>query len=264
MSITSEITRIKTNISNAYGELEAKGATIPTEKNSENLADTINTVPSGGKFAPRYVSFYGCKLSDIQQEIEAIDILNLSSLEYCFMSTSISEIDLSSWVFDRISMKECFHSAYSTNIILPSVSVITTAERMFENARNITTIDLSSVGEIRGSALLMFGSCNNLTAIDLSETKLMNVTNPYSMFDQCKKLEILKLSEGFGTKFEKNYSLSLTHSTLLTRESILDVINNIGVVSAANNIQLQLGSTNIAKLTAEEIAIATAKGWTVS
>ena len=48
MSITSEIERIKTNIANAYTELENKGATIPTEKNSNNLASTITTVTGGG------------------------------------------------------------------------------------------------------------------------------------------------------------------------------------------------------------------------
>ena len=48
LSITSEIERIKTNIANAYTELENKGATIPTEKNSNNLASTITTVTGGG------------------------------------------------------------------------------------------------------------------------------------------------------------------------------------------------------------------------
>ena len=48
MSIASEITRIKTNIDNAYTALEAKGATIPSEKNSANLADTVATVTGGG------------------------------------------------------------------------------------------------------------------------------------------------------------------------------------------------------------------------
>lgn len=48
MSITSEIERIKTNIANAYTELENKGATIPTDKNSNNLANTIATVTTGG------------------------------------------------------------------------------------------------------------------------------------------------------------------------------------------------------------------------
>ena len=46
MSITSEITRIQTNIANAYDAAEAKGATLPTTKNSENLSNTIASITS--------------------------------------------------------------------------------------------------------------------------------------------------------------------------------------------------------------------------
>ena len=45
MSITSEINRINTNISNAYIQAENKGATIPENQNSSNLADTIQSIP---------------------------------------------------------------------------------------------------------------------------------------------------------------------------------------------------------------------------
>lgn len=47
MSIANEVERIKTNISNAYIELENKGATIPSDKNSNNLASAIASVSSG-------------------------------------------------------------------------------------------------------------------------------------------------------------------------------------------------------------------------
>ena len=48
MSVETEITRIKDNISNAYTKLEEKGATIPEEKNSNNLPSTIETITGGG------------------------------------------------------------------------------------------------------------------------------------------------------------------------------------------------------------------------
>ena len=44
MSIQSEITRINANIAAAYAALSAKGAAMPTEKNSENLAAAIQSV----------------------------------------------------------------------------------------------------------------------------------------------------------------------------------------------------------------------------
>lgn len=44
MSISDQITRIKTNIANAYTSLESKGATIPADKNSNNLATTVDSI----------------------------------------------------------------------------------------------------------------------------------------------------------------------------------------------------------------------------
>lgn len=44
MSIASEIQRIKTNIANAYTQANEKGATLPQQQNSDNLADTISSI----------------------------------------------------------------------------------------------------------------------------------------------------------------------------------------------------------------------------
>lgn len=48
MTIASEIQRIQTNIANTYDALEAKGATMPATENSDNLASTVATIPTGG------------------------------------------------------------------------------------------------------------------------------------------------------------------------------------------------------------------------
>lgn len=48
MSIASEITRIENNISSAYTALDRKGATLPQIQNSANLANTIESIPTGG------------------------------------------------------------------------------------------------------------------------------------------------------------------------------------------------------------------------
>lgn len=48
MSVADELTALSTNISSAYDAIETKGGTIPANKNTENLATTIGTIPSGG------------------------------------------------------------------------------------------------------------------------------------------------------------------------------------------------------------------------
>lgn len=44
MSISSEINRIKTNIADAYTQAGNKGATLPQNQNSANLASTIQSI----------------------------------------------------------------------------------------------------------------------------------------------------------------------------------------------------------------------------
>ena len=62
------------------------------------------------------------------------------------------------------------------------------------------------------------------------------------------------------------YRLQLSNSNSLTHDSLMNVINNLYDIKTkgCKAQRLDLGSTNIAKLTSEEIAIATEKGWTVS
>ena len=48
MSVTSEINRIKTNVSNALAAIRGKGVTVPTSANSDNLATLINAITAGG------------------------------------------------------------------------------------------------------------------------------------------------------------------------------------------------------------------------
>ena len=62
------------------------------------------------------------------------------------------------------------------------------------------------------------------------------------------------------------YRIMFQNYILLPHDSLMNVINNLYDIATkgCNAQQLLLGSTNLAKLTAEEVAIATNKGWTVS
>ena len=48
MTIASEITRIQTNIADAYTACSNKGATMPASRVSDNLATCIASIPTGG------------------------------------------------------------------------------------------------------------------------------------------------------------------------------------------------------------------------
>lgn len=46
MSISSEISRINTNILAAYQSVAAKGGTLPSSQNSANLTSAIDSIPT--------------------------------------------------------------------------------------------------------------------------------------------------------------------------------------------------------------------------
>lgn len=46
MSVSTQITRIKTNIANTYTALKTKGATIPSSQTSANLKSTVESLSS--------------------------------------------------------------------------------------------------------------------------------------------------------------------------------------------------------------------------
>ena len=60
MSVQSEINRIKSNIESAYDALASKGATMPQTQNSENLAQTAQSInlESEHKYVTKTLSAY--------------------------------------------------------------------------------------------------------------------------------------------------------------------------------------------------------------
>ncbi|MBQ0035517.1 MAG: hypothetical protein KBT35_01220 [Firmicutes bacterium] len=72
MSVNSEINRIQQNIEEAYDSLEEKGATMPASKNTNNLASTIDTIPTGGGVSDVRVNDVS-KVTDGIANIESTD-----------------------------------------------------------------------------------------------------------------------------------------------------------------------------------------------
>ena len=99
----------------------------------------------------------------------------------------------------------------------------------------------------------MFSSCSRLTSVPSFD--ISNVTNMYSMFYNCSKLEAIHM-------LNIGADLDISSSTLFTREALLEIIGNLNTVTSTK--KLTMGATNLAKLTEEDKAIATNKGWTLA
>ena len=54
----------------------------------------------------------------------------------------------------------------------------------------------------------------------------------------------------------------ISSSTKFTREALVEILNNLATVTSTQTLTMR--STNLAKLTDEDKAIATGKGWTLA
>ena len=134
-------------------------------------------------------------------------------------------------------------------------SNVTDMSYMFSNCSSLTTIPLLDTSNVTNMES-MFQSCYNLTSIPQLDTS--NVTNMNSMFSNCSRLEEIHM-------INMKVSFNISSSTKFTRESLLEIINNCYDLTTLNKTAtLTMGSTNLAKLTDEDKAIATAKGWTLN
>ena len=154
-------------------------------------------------------------------------------------------------------------------IPLLDTSNVTNMHEMFGNCELLRTIpELNTVSV--SSMPSMFINCSSIKDIPLLEAS--SVTNVWQIFDGCELLENLgglkNLGQAYSTTVTANdgwYSLVLSKCPLLTHDSLMNVINNLYDIKSkgVKPQTLQLGDTNKAKLTVEEIAIATNKGWNV-
>lgn len=100
--------------------------------------------------------------------------------------------------------------------------------------------------------------------IDLTGKSFKALSSSTYNFDTCYCLQNITFGENNNGKMTMATTTPLRFdwSPLLTHESLMNILNVIGTVSTAKT--LQLGSVNLNKLTAEEKAIATNKGWTLA
>ena len=180
-----------------------------------------------------------------------------------------------------------YHCESLSSIPLFDTSNVTDMGGMFEGCKKLKTIpklDTSKVTNMGG----MFEDCTSLTTIPQLDTS--NVTDMTYTFSNCSSLKSLpELDFGGMTDSDVTYifgkvnlptltdlggfrdlQVSLFHSLdrlpNLTVQSIMNVINKtVGFLGPGFDPRyLQLGPTNLNKLTDEQKAVATNKGWVLT
>ena len=141
-----------------------------------------------------------------------------------------------------------------TSVPAFNTSNVTNMNYMLSSCNSLTSVpafDTSNVTQMSG----MFYNCNSLTSVPAFNTS--NVTNMNNIFYECRLLEEVHM---FGMKV--NFDISA--STKFTREALLEIINNCQDLTGQTSHRIQMGSTNLAKLTDEDKLIATNKNWTLA
>ena len=106
---------------------------------------------------------------------------------------------------------------------------------------------------------------STLTTIQLNgASHLKRITLPESLttissFQNLYNLKELNIPMGFNLT-----GINLSNSTFMEHDSLVDILENLADLTGQSAKTITFGSTNLAKLTAEEKAIATNKNWTLS
>ena len=223
--------------------------------------------------------FNKCSLLTSIPLLDTSNVTNMYRMfERCTSLASIPQLNTSKVT----NMYNMFYSCSSlTTIPQLDTSNVTTMESMFSYCSSLTSIpqlDTHSVTNMK----IMFNGCSSLTSFPQLDTS--NVTNMSYMFDSCRSLTVIprldatsltRASSMFGIYYNSldkftdfggltnlKVDLDLTPCIALTKESLLNVFNEAADVTASPKT-LTLGSTNLNKLTDEDKAIATNKGWTL-
>lgn len=173
------------------------------------------------------------------------------------------------------SFSSCFANCYS----LKAVPLINTAaalavDTMFENCYTLKVVPLFNTG-VSTNFSFMFASCVSLQTIPLINTGAG--INFGFMFSNCTTLQSLpNLNTALGTNFSSmiggnslakgafqgtRYAIGY-NGKCLSQSAIVDIFNGLGTAVGTPTINVS-SNPGRAALTAAEILIATAKGWTV-
>lgn len=274
-----ETTVTSTNINNfGINTLIKKTPNITIDQSVKNLQylfqnayylKSINLIIDDNRELDCTSAFYNCANLTEVKGLEKTKITNAQNMFYnCNNLVHIPDIDTS--LCRRFDY--CFHNCTKLNSLPDTIntSEATSIRCMFDGCElltNIPNMDTEKVTNMTQS----FYNCYKLISVPLLNAS--NVMYVSTIFGGCDKLENLgglkDLGKAYSTTSSANYftyTLSLNSCNKLTHESLMNVINNLYDIATAGvqPQKLQLGSTNLAKLTDEEKAIATNKGWSIS
>lgn len=192
---------------------------------------------------------------------------------------------------DTTSLNGFFQSCSNLrSVALFDTSNVTDMSSCFKSCSKLLSIPLFNTSNVtRMDSTFMSSILNSLPALDTSKVTTFATCFAYNsalstiplisgvaattiqgMFQGCNGLTTLGGFANLGKAFTGNIALAhlldLSPSIVLTKQSIMNIINNLAAPddTTCTDATLKLSATSYALLDASDIAIATAKNWTVT
>lgn len=219
-------------------------------------------------------------------DLSHVDTSNVTNMSSMFAASELRYINISGFNTSNVTtMRQmfgnCSHLKKIEGIENFDTSNVTDMGSMFSasSANRYYPLDLSNFDTSNVTNMqAMFYQCHFET-IDISNFNMGKVVKINSIFHLNSQLENLAFGYDLGKSFVQKtnnfeyYRLYLGYASKLTHDSLMSIINGLYDLNLSYDVanggtlytqNLAIGATNKAKLTAEEIAVATSKGWTVS
>lgn len=245
MSVVNEISRIKTNIKNAYVKASEKGAILPDNQNSDNLASTIESITGGGNdmlqtrinVTPHTQRLFYQYTGDNVDYISDLDTSNVTDMSYMFAySSNLKTVPLLN-TSNVTNMGGMFNSCDSLeNIPKFDTGNVTVMSSMFYNCDSLTTIPELDTKNVTNMSYIFY-NCKGLT--ELPSINTSKVTDMSAMFQNCESLiEVPELDTSGVTNM---YSLFTGCRNLIT-------ISGLDMSSVTNATQMFNSCVNLENL----------------
>lgn len=287
MSISKEIERIQQAKKDIGDAIVRKGGSV-----RGTIDAYAKSVMALGDYTFQQVCDVVNKSDAKNVNLTMIDVSNVTSFYNAFANNkTIENVNVSNWntskvtdmrsvfyICDKLQSVSCenwrlddctsmfamFDSCAALKNFDPSrwnTSKVTNMECVFIRCSSLTTLDLSKWDTSQVTYMNnLFSSCTSLTSLDISGWNASKVNSMRNMLYNCHSLETLKCDNLILPNVELG-NIRLEYSTKLTVDSIVGLLN--ALPQSDKGYSFQIGSVNIAKLSDEQKAIATNKGWTL-
>lgn len=240
------------------------------------IGDIFSYVPNLKKLSfDAYISTTSSnniKTATSLKELDAVfNYINMSTANNFLQNTQIKSITLSKDAYTSSSFSLSLGSAYGNYTLqhinnLSQIKATNISIQYFYNLQDIElpvtskTVSLNGISHIKELTIpenvISFGTDNSrLERLYINTNKITSLSFTYG---SSKYLKTITVPIDFAC------AINLSNSVLLEYNSIIDLLNNLKDLTGETAKTLTLGSTNLAKLTDEEKAIATNKNWTLA